>query len=123
VTVKFSDRDRNTEETSMKAACPKMSFFGNQPDLSLANHVNRLDTLNRSPRRVIRPETLTRSHPAFDRPMILFYDIVEKANRSTAAAPAQFSRPFEFIDHLRIGRIAVYVDDPWPRVLGDRKAL
>jgi hypothetical protein len=49
--------------------------------------------------------------------MILLYDIVEIANGSTATAPAQFSRPFEFIDHLRISRVAVYVNDSWPRVV------
>jgi hypothetical protein len=101
----------------MNAVCPKMSFFWQLPDLSLANHVHRLDTLDGSPRRVKRPETLTRSHPAFDRPMILLDDIVEIANGSTAAAPAQFSRLLEFIDYLRIGRISIYVDDSWTRAI------
>lgn len=86
-------------------------------DDALANHVYRFNILNRSPRRVERPETLTRPHSAFDCPMILFHHIVEIANGSTTAAPAAFSRPFEFINYLRIGRITIYVDDPWPRLV------
>lgn len=49
--------------------------------------------------------------------MILFQHIVEIANGPTAAAPAELSSPLEFIDDLRIGRIPVYVDDSWTRVV------
>src|SRR4051794_18164156 len=55
------------------------------PDLPLANHVHRLNTLNRLPRRVKRPEASTRSYAAFDRPMILLHHIVEAAKWSTTA--------------------------------------
>lgn len=64
-----------------------------------------------------RPETLTRFNAAFDCPMILLHHVVEIANGSTTAAPAEFSRALEFVDYLRIGRIAVYVNNSWPRMV------
>ena len=114
---RLSGSDRDTEQTCNECGLPKDVILRQPPDLSLANHVHRLDTLNRSLRRVKRSEALTRSHPAFDCPMILLHHIVEIANGSTAATPAEFSCPFEFIDYLRISRIAVYVDNSWPRMV------
>jgi hypothetical protein len=49
--------------------------------------------------------------------MILFNDVVEIANRSTTAAPAEFSSALELLDHSRIRRIPIYVDDSWTRMV------
>jgi len=59
--------------------------LGQPSDLSLADHVHRLDTLNRSRRRIEGAKPLTGSHPPFDRPLIPLHDVVELAAR---AAPA-----------------------------------
>jgi len=49
--------------------------------------------------------------------MILLHYIVEIANGSTTAAPAEFSSPLEFLDDLRISRISVYVDNSRMRMV------
>src|SRR5947209_14376845 len=83
---------------------------------ALANHVDGLDALNGSPRRVKRPKSLHGSYSAFDCEMVLFHHIVQIANGPTAAASTKFSSPLEFIDRARIGGIPVHVDDLWPRM-------
>src|SRR5689334_6027870 len=100
----FSGSDCDSEESGNERNLPKDVALLQPPDLPLANHVHRLNTLNWPPRRV-RPEALTRSYAAFDGPMILLHHIVETANGPTTAAPAEFSSSLEFIDALRISRI------------------
>jgi hypothetical protein len=49
--------------------------------------------------------------------MILLNDVVEIADRSTTEAPTEFSTILEFIDDRRVGRIPIYVDDSWTRMV------
>jgi len=46
------------------------------PNLSLQDHVHRLVSLNRSPRRLEFSESLLCVHTAFDRSMVLLQDVV-----------------------------------------------
>jgi hypothetical protein len=85
-----SDSDCDSEESGNERNLSENVALLQPPDLPLANHVHRLNTLNRPPRRVKRPEALTCSYAAFDRPMILLHHIVKIANGSTMAAPAEF---------------------------------
>jgi hypothetical protein len=72
------------------------------PDLSLADHVHRFDSLKRSPRRVKRSESLTRSDPTLDASMVLFDDIVEVPYWSAVATAAKFAGTLQFRNHFRI---------------------
>src|ERR1700730_7425934 len=92
------------------AICP---VFLQPPHLSLADHVHRLDTLNRSRGRIEGAKSLTGSHQSFDRSVILLHDVVEVADRTTPAASSEFSGELEFSNDLRIGRIPIHVDHPW----------
>ena len=56
--------------------------------LPFADHVYCFDTLNGAPRRGEGSEALTGSHPAFDRPVILLYNIVQIAYGAAAATSA-----------------------------------
>jgi hypothetical protein len=58
------------------------------PNLPLPHHVHRLITLNRSLRRLEFSETLLGVHPAFDRAMILFQDIVQVLHWSVPTTAA-----------------------------------
>ena len=52
-------------------------------------------------------------HAPFDRAMVLFHDIVQVWTRAASAATSQFPLLLQFRDHLRVRRIAVYIDYPW----------
>ena len=58
-----------------------------------------------------------------DRSVILLHDIVQVANRPASAAAAQFSAMPEFGNDLRIRRVPVYVDDPWPGMIQRTQCL
>ena len=92
-------------------------------NLPLPNRVHDFDALNRSPRRVKRPEALHGSDPAFHCPVILLHYIVEIANESGVAAPAKFPSALEFIDRPRIGGIPVYLITRGRGWFGDRNAF
>ena len=113
----MSGSDCDSEESGDEGNLPKDVALLQPPDLPLANHVHRLNTLNGSPRRVKCPEPLHGSDPAFDRPVILLHHIVEITNGSTTAAPAEFSSPFEFLDDFPISRISVDVDNSRRRMV------
>jgi hypothetical protein len=49
--------------------------------------------------------------------MVLLHQVIEIANRSTAAAATEFPSPLELLNGPRIGRIPVYVDDSWTRMV------
>jgi len=55
---------------------------------------------------------LARIHAPFDRAMVLFHDIVQVWTRAASAATSQFPLLLQFRDHLRVRRIAVYIDYP-----------
>jgi hypothetical protein len=102
-----------TEETRNKRDLPNDVVFLQPPHLSLADHVHRLDTLNRSRGRIEGAKSLTGSHPSFDRSVILLHDIVEVADRTGPAASSEFSGTLEFSNDVRIGRIPIDVDHHW----------
>src|SRR3984893_12278057 len=104
------------EELCNERDLPSDVILRHPPYLSFANHVHRLDTLNRSRRRIKGPEALTSSHSPFDRPVILLHDIVEVADWTAATAAAEFSGALQFCNNLRIGRIPIHVDHPRTRV-------
>src|SRR5215469_2986109 len=89
---------------------PNYVLFPQPPYFPLPDHRQDLITLNRSPRPLKGSESLARVHPPFDRPMVLLHDVVQ-VGTGTAATPAtELVLPLQFRDHLRIGRIAVYID-------------
>src|SRR5215510_5545083 len=63
------------------------------------------------------PEMLARTHPAFDRPVILFQDVVKVLHRSMPAALLQSTFGFELHDGRRVSCVLVGVDDPRCRML------
>jgi arsenite methyltransferase len=104
------------EEPCNERDLPSDVILRQPPHLSLADHVHRLDTLNRSRRRIKGPEALTSSHSSFDCSVILLHDVVEVADWTAATATAEFSGALQFCNDLRIGRIPIHVDHPWTRV-------
>ncbi len=108
-----SDNGGETEESCNKRDLPNDVVFLQPPHLSLADHVHRLHTLNRSRGRIERAKSLTGSHPSFDRSVILLHDVVEVADRTTPAASSEFSGTLESSNDLRIGRIPIHLDHPW----------
>jgi hypothetical protein len=64
------------EEASNERGLPSDGILWQPSDLSLSNHVGRLDTLKSSPRRVKGPESLTGPEPALHGSVILFDDVV-----------------------------------------------
>ena len=68
-------------------------------------------------------EALHGSDSTFDCPVVLLHYVIEKPYRTTTAAAAEFTAPLELTDDLRIGRIAVHIDDPWTRVAGILQSL
>ena len=91
-------------------------------EFAFADHVERFDTLNRPAGRVKRPEAL-HANPSFDPSMILFNDVVQLENRSTTAAPAEFSSALELLNRSRIRWIPIYVDGSWTRMVWRRNAF
>jgi hypothetical protein len=61
-------------------------------------------------------ESLTGSHPPFDRPVILLDDVVEIAHRPASTTSTQFSGALELTDSYWIGWVPIYVDYSRPRV-------
>ena len=72
----LSDSGGDSEETGNKRNLANDVMLRYPSNLALANHVDGLNTLNRSPRRGKGSESLAGSHPAFDRSMILFHYII-----------------------------------------------
>jgi hypothetical protein len=97
-----SGSDGNSEEAGDERNLAEDIVFRYPSNLVFADHVYRLDTLNRAARRIEGPEALTGSHSSFDRPVILLHYIVQESDRSTATAAAQISRVLEFSDDLWI---------------------
>ena len=97
-----SDNGGETEESGNKRDLPNDVVFLQPPHLSLADHVHRLDTLNRSRGRIEGAKSLTRSHPSLDRSVVLLHDVVEVADGTAPAASSEFSGALEFANHLRV---------------------
>ena len=91
-----------TEETCYECNLSYDVVFRQPSDLALANHIHRLDTLNGSCRRIEGAESLTGSHPAFDRSVILLHDVVQVAYRAASATSSEFSAALELSDGLSL---------------------
>src|SRR5215831_14479806 len=73
-------------------------------------------TLNGSPRAIKGSESLARIHPPFDRSMVLLHDVVQVGASPTAAPATQFPLLLQFGDYLRVGGVAIDVDDARARM-------
>src|SRR5215471_21423976 len=90
--------------------------FGQPPHLAFPDHVHYLISLDRPPCPVKGSEPLAGIDPSFDRSMILFHDIVQVRTGTTATPTTKFALQLQFRHNLGIGRVAVDVDHPGPRV-------
>src|SRR5215212_9651997 len=103
-----------SEEASNERDLPSDVVLRQPPDLSLANHVYSLNSLKRTPRRVKGSEALTGSDPPFDGSMILFNNIIQIADGSTATPATEFAGLLQLCDDLRIRRVSIHIDHPRP---------
>jgi hypothetical protein len=90
--------------------------FGQPPQLAFADHVHHFVALNRPPGSVEGPKPLAGVNPPFERPVVLFQDVVQVRTGATATSPAQFSFCLQFRDQLGVGGVAVHIDHPGARV-------
>ena len=60
---------------------------------------------------------LARAYPSFDRPMILFQNIVQILHRSMPAILGQSALGFELYDGSQVSGVLVGVDDPRVRMV------
>lgn len=81
---------------------PKNIPFRQPPHLAFPDHVHDFVALNRPPGSVEGPEPLAGINPPFDRPVVLFHDVVQVGTGATATAPAQFSCRLQFRDDLGV---------------------
>src|SRR5579862_2521063 len=89
--------------------------FGYPPHLALTNHVHDFDPLERSPRRMEGPESLTCSDAPLYSSMILLDDVVQVPNGPTTTASTEVARPSQLRYRPGVRRIPVHVDHPWTR--------
>jgi hypothetical protein len=85
--------------------------------LAFADHMHRLVTGDRAPSSPEGAKMLTRAHPAFDRPMILFQNIVQILHRSMPAILGQSALGFELYDGSQVSGVLVGVDHPRSRMV------
>ena len=57
-------------------------------------------------------------HPPFDRSMVLLHDVVQVGASPTAVPATQFPLLLQFGDYLRVGGVAIDVDDARARMTG-----
>src|SRR5208337_2452591 len=77
----------------------------------LADHVQRLVSLNRSPGRLELAKALLGLHASFDRAMILLQDVVQILDWPMAAAAAQGSFFFQCRNRRAVEARLIRVDD------------
>src|SRR5450756_1267266 len=104
------------KQSCNKRDLPNDIALGQPPHLSLADHVQHLDALDRSRRTRKRPEALTRPHSSFDGAVILLHDVVQVPNGAASAAPPEVASLLQPGDDLRIRRVAIHIDHPWTRM-------
>ena len=80
-------------------------------NLPLSDHVHRLISLDRSACRLELSKSLLGFHSAFDRPMILFEDIVKVLHRSVPATATQGPFLLYVGDGGAVDRCQIRVDD------------
>src|SRR5262249_20094066 len=102
----------NPRSSPMNKICPSTSSLANHLTCPFWIMCRTSYPLNRPPRTNGGSKPLARIHAPFDRAMVLFHDIVQVWTCAASAATPQFSLLLQFGDHLRVGRIAVYIDYP-----------
>jgi hypothetical protein len=89
------------------------------PNLPLPQHVHRLITVNRSPRRLEFSEPLLGVHPAFDRSVVLFENVVQVLYGPVPATAAKSP----FLLYLGMAeQLEVVLNDGEPAEHGIREA-
>src|SRR5713226_5999356 len=78
--------------------------------LPFPNHMDRLLSLNRSPRRLKFAKPLLRFHPSFDRSMVLLQDVVQVLDLSVPTAAAECPFHLEVWDGRAVDRCLIRVD-------------
>ena len=68
--------DRDSEEACNKRGLSNDIVLWYPSNLTFADHVDGFDALNGAPRRLKGSKSLTGSHTAFDRAVILLHDII-----------------------------------------------
>src|SRR5262245_60708954 len=102
----------NPRSSPMNKICPSTSSLANHLTCPFWIMCRTSYPLNRPPRTNGGSKPLARIHAPFDRAMVLFHDIVQVWTCAASPATPQFSLLLQFGDHLRVGRIAVYIDYP-----------
>jgi hypothetical protein len=82
-------------------------------DLTFADCVHRLVTLDRSAGTLHRSEPKVRRNPPLDEPMVLLDDVVQIGRCSATTAPAEFAGLLEFGDCAGVRWMPIYVDHAW----------
>src|SRR5207247_4822219 len=81
---------------------PNHISFRQPRHLAFPDHVYRFVALNRPPGSMEGPKPLAGVNPPFDRPVVLFHDVVQVGTGATATSSAQFSCCLQFRDHLGV---------------------
>ena len=84
-------------------------------DLTFADCVHRLVTLDRSAGTLHRSEPEARRNPPLDEPMVLLDDVVQVRCRSATTAATEFTGLLQLGDRAGVGWMPVHVDYSWPR--------
>ena len=84
-------------------------------DLTLADCVHRLVTLDRSADTLHRSEPEARRNPPLDEPMVLLDDVVQIGRHSATTASTEFTGLLHLGDRTGVGGMAVHVDHSRPR--------
>src|SRR5579863_3157736 len=84
--------------------------LGYPADLSFADGMHRLVTLNGSPRSLGGPKTEARRDPLLDKAMVLLDDVVQVWCGSATASRAEFAGLLQLGNCAGICRVAIHVD-------------
>ena len=81
------------------------------PGLPLPNRMHRFVTLDRAVGSPERAETLARSYPPLDGPMILLQDVIKVLHRPQSTSTPQHPFCLKLFNDWRVGRILIHIDD------------
>ena len=89
----------------------------NSRGLTLSDHMDRFVTGDRTPSSPERTKMLACAHPALDRPVILFQDVIEILHGAMLAVVGQIACGLEHGNGGWISGVLVGVDDPRLRMV------